>query len=92
MDYGVMLKKLHTNPSRRSAHHARQSTFRGSDRQIRGAIIRALTRTSQLAVKNLFKLLAEELSSSDSERFEKILDQLCKEELVQRSKDIVSIG
>lgn len=43
MDYGAFLKKQYPNPSRRSAHHARQTKFEGSDRQIRGAIIRILT-------------------------------------------------
>jgi A/G-specific adenine glycosylase len=42
MDYGVRLKKRVPNPSRRSAHHFRQSAFQGSDRQIRGGIIREL--------------------------------------------------
>jgi A/G-specific adenine glycosylase len=42
MDYGVMLKRRHSNPSRRSAHHARQGRFEGSSRQARGLIVRAL--------------------------------------------------
>lgn len=45
MDYGVMLKQTLPNPSRRSKHHVVQSRFEGSDRQIRGACIRALTQT-----------------------------------------------
>ena len=43
MDYGVYLKKQLLNPSRKSKHHVTQSKFVGSDRQIRGAIIRQLT-------------------------------------------------
>ncbi len=42
MDYGVHLKKLHKNPSRRSAHYTKQSKFEGSLRQVRGAILREL--------------------------------------------------
>lgn len=42
MDYGVALKKMYPNPSRNSAHYAVQSKFKGSDRQIRGAVLRAL--------------------------------------------------
>jgi len=41
MDYGAHLKKTLPNPSRKSAHHAKQKTFKGSDREIRGAILRA---------------------------------------------------
>lgn len=43
MDYGTHLKATVPNPSRRSAHHARQSRFEGSDRQLRGALLRELT-------------------------------------------------
>jgi A/G-specific adenine glycosylase len=43
MDYGVGLKKRYPNPSRKSAHHAKQSAFEGSDRQARGRIVKALT-------------------------------------------------
>jgi A/G-specific adenine glycosylase len=43
MDYGIWLKKRYPNPSRRSAHHAKQGRFEGSDRQARGNIVRALT-------------------------------------------------
>jgi len=42
MDYGVHLKKLHGNPSRRSASHARQPKFEGSNRQLRGRILKAV--------------------------------------------------
>ncbi|MDE1874856.1 MAG: A/G-specific adenine glycosylase [Patescibacteria group bacterium] len=40
MDYGVHLKQTMPNPSRRSAHHARQSPFKGSNRQVRAEILR----------------------------------------------------
>ncbi|MDP3956357.1 MAG: A/G-specific adenine glycosylase [bacterium] len=42
MDYGAYLKATHPNPSRKSKHHATQSSFEGSVRQARGAILRAL--------------------------------------------------
>ncbi len=43
MDYGSYLKKTHGNPNKKSAHYTKQTAFSGSDRQIRGGIIRALT-------------------------------------------------
>jgi len=43
MDYGVWVKKTHTNPNRRSRHHARQSPFAGSRRQLRAQILRLFT-------------------------------------------------
>jgi A/G-specific adenine glycosylase len=46
MDYGSYLKKNIPNPSRKSAHHSRQKPFKGSDREIRGAILRLLSGAS----------------------------------------------
>ncbi len=42
MDYGVFIKKTYGNPNQKSTHHVRQSVFRGSDREIRGSILRML--------------------------------------------------
>jgi A/G-specific adenine glycosylase len=42
MDYGVMLKKRHQNPNRKSAHYHKQGPFEGSNRQIRGMILKTL--------------------------------------------------
>ncbi len=47
---------MYGNPNIRSKHHVRQSTFKGSDREIRGAIIRLLAirpHTRNLMVKLL---------------------------------------
>jgi len=41
MDYGAMMKHIE-NPNRRSAHYTRQSPFEGSNRQIRGRILKVL--------------------------------------------------
>lgn len=43
MDYGAALKKEKGNVSRQSRHYLRQSTFKGSAREVRGNIMRALT-------------------------------------------------
>ena len=40
LDYGAHLKTLVANPSRRSAHYTRQSTFEGSRRQKRAELVR----------------------------------------------------
>lgn len=42
MDYGAHLKKEIGNVSRRSAHYVRQSAFKGSNREIRGKLLREL--------------------------------------------------
>jgi len=76
-DYGVMLKAQHANPSRRSRHHVKQSKFEGSDRQIRGAILRLLSRDGVLSLD----LLLDRLGGSQ-ERFARIIDGLVSDELV----------
>ena len=42
LDYGAQLKRELPNPSRRSAHHVRQSAFQGSRRQMRARLLRAV--------------------------------------------------
>jgi len=42
MDFGVMLKRRNENPNKRSAHYRKQSPFQGSNRQVRGMILRLL--------------------------------------------------
>jgi len=62
MDYGVMLKKVlpsaEPDPNRRSAHYARQARFEGSDRQIRGRILRILGDAQELTPHELGRRLA----------------------------------
>ncbi len=53
MDYGTYLKKTASNPNLRSAHYGRQSRFEGSNRQVRGAILRTLTQTSSMTETTL---------------------------------------
>lgn len=40
LDYGAHLKRIGPNPSRRSAHHSRQTPFEGSRRQMRARLLR----------------------------------------------------
>ncbi len=77
MDYGVMLKRMTINPSRKSAHHAKQSKFEGSDRQIRGAIIRELTIAPRASVDELLARMQK-----DEDRVKKIITQLCADGLL----------
>lgn len=43
MDYGTHLKKTIGNPNSKSKHYVRQSAFEGSDREVRGTIVRSLS-------------------------------------------------
>lgn len=80
MDYGSYLKKNNPNPSRKSKHHAKQSTFKGSLREARGDIVR------QVLTKNV---LEKELVKDV--RYKKALDSLVQEGLVRRYRGYVKI-
>jgi A/G-specific adenine glycosylase len=60
MDYGVMLKQTLPNPGRRSKHHTQQSRFEGSNRQLRGRILRAIVKQPYISVKELLEALPVE--------------------------------
>jgi A/G-specific adenine glycosylase len=81
MDYGVMLKQTIPNPSKRSAHYTIQSKFAGSDRQIRGMILKLLT-TEILSKQQLFDSIDRQ-----PERIEKILNQLINEGFIVPIQD-----
>lgn len=53
MDYGTMLKQIHPNPGQRSSHHTRQSSFEGSNRQLRSRILRQIITQPGITVKQL---------------------------------------
>ncbi|MCE5251419.1 A/G-specific adenine glycosylase [bacterium] len=86
MDYGAELKKTYKNPARKSAHYQKQSSFIGSNRQIRGAIIRSLTANSVLPAHELISGLGFE-----DERTMRILRLLEKEGLVKMENGEVFI-
>lgn len=75
MDYGAHLAKTVPNPNRRSKHYTVQPTFEGSDRQIRGAVIRLLLEFPVLTAQDVVNRFPDE----PQERITRILDQLTKE-------------
>ncbi len=80
MDYGSHLKATVGNKSRASKHHVTQSTFAGSNRQIRGAIIRLLVAQETVTVHALQK----ELVTFESIRVNEQLTALIKEGMVRQ--------
>jgi A/G-specific adenine glycosylase len=87
MDYGVLLKKTMKNPARRSKHHTRQSTFEGSDRQLRGRVIRILLKNDGQLVAEIVKLL-----SDDPQRGENIIQGLVRDEIVHIKTNRLHLG
>ncbi len=86
MDYGVYLKKLYGNPARKSRHHAVQSRFAGSDRQIRGMIIKILGETDAMSTLRLMRTIGNE-----PVRVQTIIEQLVREGLVKRQRTRLSL-
>lgn len=86
MDYGTYLAKTVPNPNRRSKHHTVQSKFEGSDRQVRGAVLRALL-VESLDVKQLI----EQTKCSDEVRLAKILGGMVKDGLIEHTKNLYQL-
>jgi len=78
MDYGTHIKQTVKNPNQRSKHYVKQSKFKGSDREIRGAILRYLTNEK---TASLHKLQAH-LSEFDTLRLQTQLENLHNEEMI----------
>lgn len=74
MDYGAHLKTTAGNAARASKHYTKQSKFEGSSRQLRGKIIRLLTKRSRNG-RDLLSLL-------DDPRATQILHDLQAEGLI----------
>ena len=77
MDYGSYLKRTYGNPNSRAINYQKQSTFKNSDRQIRGAIIRTLTEKG--CTRNT---LLKKLSQFEDIRIDAQLEKLMTEEMV----------
>lgn len=80
MDYGVMLKKAIGNASRRSASYRRQGPFAGSDRQLRGQLLRLLLGKGEISLATI----ATELRQPEA-RVARIAEALTREGFVERS-------
>ena len=87
MDYGVMLKKTFQNPARKSMHHKKQSRFEGSNRQLRGRILKTLLIHPNIFEKDLVKKMG-----MDSDRLGENLQRMEKEGLIQRERGRLSIA
>ncbi|MEX0917736.1 MAG: A/G-specific adenine glycosylase [Candidatus Paceibacterota bacterium] len=79
MDYGTHLKKEFGNANVRSKHYTKQSAFKGSDREIRGAILNVLS-----ARKCTQDALHTALKQFERERINTNLAALAHEDMVEQ--------
>lgn len=84
-DYGVMLKKLYKSLNKKSYHYQKQSPFKGSDRQIRGKILKTLIARPHTKSELIHVV------GGTPERVEKILLQLEKEKFIRNDDTIICI-
>jgi A/G-specific adenine glycosylase len=82
MDYGAWLKSQ-SNNIRRSSHYKKQSSFQGSSRQIRGRVLRELSRSS-MTIPELSGIIADD-------RFEHVITALSNEGLIEIRRDRISL-
>jgi len=87
MDYGTMLKKKYGNLSVRSAYYRGQSPFKGSNREVRGKILRILLADGALTHGQLVSMTGE-----SRERIRYGLDQLVGEGMVAESGGKYRVG
>lgn len=81
MDYGTMMMKSLDNPNKRSKHYSLQSRFEGSDRQIRGRVLKVLVSQQNVTKEQFLRLLHDE-----EERVSQILDKMEQEGMIVRDK------
>ncbi len=86
MDYGTMLKRTVENPNRKSARYQKQPPFKGSDREIRGAVLGLLVAQGPLTTEELCRLL-----ETDRQRAAGIMSRLEKEGLVREADGFYAI-
>lgn len=87
MDYGAMLGRKKGNPNRRSTHYHIQSRFLGSDRELRGKILRVMITQKTVGSIALAHQLKEPLS-----RLEPLIKALHKEGFLIREGKKISIA
>lgn len=92
LDYGSFLKREFANPSRKSAHHSRQSKFEGSRRQKRAEMLRVVLAEPGIRTANLYDRLDEferESGREPEERdvLEQVLSDLLKEGFFRQEGD-----
>ncbi|MHA1913447.1 MAG: A/G-specific adenine glycosylase [Promethearchaeota archaeon] len=88
MDYGVMLKKTHPELNKKSAHYRKQSSFKGSNRQIRGEILKILIKEKTANISDF----DNRFSNVELKKVLEIIVQLENEGFVKMKNDIVYIA
>jgi len=84
MDYGAYLKKQGSAQNDKSAHYKKQPPLQGSVREVRGQILRALTKADMTT-----KDLRDDVVADD--RFDGALEALIQENMVTMTHDVLHL-
>lgn len=94
MDYGSYLAKIVDNPNKKSKHYTKQSRFIGSDREIRGKVLRLLLKEENKGNRGDWgdkgrRRIREigEILGVEEQRLEKILDAMVREKILRKKKE-----
>jgi A/G-specific adenine glycosylase len=86
MDYGTWLKKNAPNQNKKSRHYIKQSPFFGSQRELRGLIIKNLTVHKKRTLQHFTQSLP-----APSQKVQQVLSDLVKEGLVVEKRGSFSL-
>lgn len=86
MDYGAYLKKELKVSNIASKHYAKQSKFVGSNRQMRGLVIKILSQLGKLKLEELRELVLLELPEN-KHCLEKVIEDLCKDGFLKKIEE-----
>ena len=87
MDYGVMLKKKYPNLNKRSAHYRKQAPFKGSNREIRGKILKLILKHKRITESELMR----SLKNLKQKKIRAVLNQLEKEGFIKVNNSTIRI-
>ena len=82
MDYGSHLKTTLPNPSRKSTTHTKQSTFKGSHRELRGRVLKLILTHKKATLTSIKKSLPHQKASSITDT----IAELASEGLIKKDK------
>ncbi len=80
MDYGVMLKESKNISHRQSAHYAKQSPFKGSNRELRSSILKYIATNPKVSEKQIITKM-----KNSSTKVKENLKKMTSEGFIQKS-------
>ncbi|MBD3196983.1 MAG: A/G-specific adenine glycosylase [Candidatus Lokiarchaeota archaeon] len=87
MDYGVMLKKTHPELNKRSKHYRKQKKFKGSNRQLRGKILKLVLKSGKISFEDLKKEV-----NFETKKINKVVHQLEREGFLKKKDDYIMVS